>query len=98
VNQVNEIYNTKDEKLTIYKNIISKLLTCFEEYQLENIPRNNNRLVDAMASAASLIPIEVEGRESTFTIKNLGTPSIAEENLKMVCVAQKVGYEVSPWY
>jgi len=51
-----------------------------------------------MASVASLIPILVEGRETTFTIKNLGTPSIAKDDLKMVCVAQKVSYEVSPWY
>jgi len=36
--------------------------------------------------------------EMNFTIKNLGTSSIVEEDLKMVCVAQKVGYEVSPWY
>jgi len=62
MNQVNEIYNTKDEKLISCKNIISKLLAYFEEYQLENIPRNNNRLANAMASAASLILIKVEGR------------------------------------
>jgi len=98
VNQVNEIYNSKDEKLIPYKDIILRLLAYFEEHQVENIPRNNNKLVDAMASAASLIPIKVEGREATFIIKNLGTPLIVEENSKMVCVAQKVGYEVSPWY
>jgi len=98
VNQFNEIYNTKDEKLIPCKDLVAKLLTCFKEYQLENISRNNNRLVDAMASAVSLIPIEVEGKETTFTIKNMGTPSIAEEELKMVCVSQKASYEVSPWY
>jgi len=95
VNQVSEIYNTKDEKLIPYKYFVAKLLSCFKEYQLENISRNNNRLADAMASAASLTPIEVEGKETTFTIKNLGTPSISKENLKMVCVPQNVGYEVS---
>lgn len=98
MNQVNEVYNTKDEKLIPCKDVVAKLLAYFEECQLENIPRNNKRLADAMASAASLIPIKVESRETTFTIKNLGTPSIAEENLKMVCVSQKVYYEVSPWY
>jgi len=88
VNQINEIYNTKDEKLIPYKDLVAKLVACFEEYQLENIPRNNSRLANAMASAASLIPIEVERRETTFAIKNLGTPSIVDENLKMVFVAQ----------
>ena len=51
-----------------------------------------------MASAASLTLIEVEGKKNTFTIKNLGTSSIAKENSKVVSVAQMVGYEVSPWY
>ena len=69
VNQVSEVYYTKDEKLIPYKDFVAKLLSCFKEYQLENIPRNNNRLVDAIASAASLIPLEVEGKETTFTIK-----------------------------
>jgi len=58
---------------------------------------NNNRLANAMASATSLTPIEVEGKETTFTIKNLVTSQIAKENSKMVGVAQMVGYEVSPW-
>ena len=51
-----------------------------------------------MASVASLIPLEFESKETTFTIKNLGTSSISGEDLKMVYVAQKVSYEVSPWY
>ena len=81
-----------------YKELVDKLLSHFKEFQLDNIPRNGNRLADVMASAASLTPIEIEGNETTFTIKNLGTSSIAKENSKMVSVAQMVGYEVIPWY
>jgi len=58
-------------------------------------------LVDAMASAASLTPIEIEGKETTFTIKNLRTSSTAKEKSKTVqkrSVSQIIGYEVSPWY
>ena len=51
-----------------------------------------------MASAESLTPIEIEGKETTFTIKNLGTSSISKEDSKMVDVTQIVGYGVSPWY
>ena len=94
--QVNEVYKTKDEKLIPYRDFVIRIISCFEEYQLESIPRNSNRLVDAMASVASLIPLEVEGKEATFTIKNLGISFISKENL--MCVVQKVGYEVSPWY
>jgi len=70
IKQVNEVYKTKDEKLIPYRDFVIRLLSCFEEYQLESIPRNNNKLVDAMASATSLIPLEVEGKEATFIIKN----------------------------
>jgi len=93
-----EVYHTKNENLVPYKELVAKLLSHFKEFQLENIPRNGNRLVDAMASATSLTPIEVEGKGTTFTIKNLRTSSIAKENSKMVGVVQIVGYEVSPWY
>jgi len=96
VNQVSEVYNTKAKKIIPYKDFIAKLPFYFKEYQLENILRSNNRLVDAMVSTASLTPIDVEGKETTFTIKNLKTQSIYKENLKMVCFAQNVGYEVSP--
>jgi len=98
VNQVMEFYHTKYEKLVPYKELVAKLLSHFKEFQLENIPRNGNSLADVMASAASLTPIEVEGKETTFTIKNLGTSSIAKENSKMVGVSQMFAYEVSPWY
>lgn len=81
-----------------YNELVDELLSHFKDFQIENIPRNSNRLADTMASAASLTPIEVEGKETTFTIKNLETSAIAKENSKMVGVAQIVGYEVSPWY
>ena len=94
VKQVNEVYKTKDEKLIPYRNYVIKLLTYFKEYQFESVPRNSNRLADAMASAASLIPLKVENKEASCTIKNLKTSSIFEES--MMCVVQRVGYEVSP--
>jgi len=96
VNQVMEIYHTKDEKLIPYKELVDKLLCHFKEFQIENIPRNSNRLADVMESAASLTWIEIEGKETTFTIKNLGTSSIVKENSNMVSVSQMVGYEVIP--
>ena len=81
-----------------YKELVDKILSHFKDFQIENIPRNNNMLADAMASVASLTLIEVEGKETTFTIKNLETSTIAKENSKMVSMAQTIGYEVRPWY
>ena len=94
IKQVNEVYKTKDEKLIPYRDYVIKLLTHFKGYQLESIPRSSNRLADAMASAASLIPLEIEDRETSFTIRNLETSSTMEESA--ICVVQRVGYEENP--
>jgi len=53
-------------------------------------------LADAMASVASLIPLEIEDQETSFTIRNLRNSSAIKESA--ICVVQRVGYEESPWY
>lgn len=75
VNRVNDTYNTKDEQLNSYKIIVTELLDEFNRYSIQNIPWNNNRYADIMASATSLVPIEIEDEKTILIIKNLGTPS-----------------------
>lgn len=54
VNQVNDTYNTKDEKLKPYKIMVAQWLVECDRYSIQNIPRNNNMYVDGMVSVASL--------------------------------------------
>lgn len=74
INQVNDVYNTKDEKLQPYKIFINDLLEEFDIYNIQNVSRTNNRYADAMASVASLVSIDIEDEEILLTIKKLGTP------------------------
>lgn len=68
-------YDTKDDKLKLYRVLVIKLLKILDKYTIETIPRTNNRYVDAMASVASLVPIELENEETILTIHKLSSPS-----------------------
>jgi len=49
--------------------MMTNILTYFNEYDIEIISRCNNRYVDAMASATSLAPINIQDEETILTIK-----------------------------
>lgn len=65
----------KIKKLQPYKIFITQLLEEFDTYNIQNVPCTNNRYADAMASADSLIPNDIEDEETLLTIQNLGIPS-----------------------
>ena len=44
-------------------------------HTIDTIPRTNNRYADAMTSATSLVPIELEDEETILTIHKLSSPS-----------------------
>jgi len=52
-----------------------ELLDRLDRYTIETIPRTNNRYANAMASIASLVPIELEDEETILTICKLSSPS-----------------------
>lgn len=47
----------------------------FSGYEIESIPQDKNRYVDAMASVTSLAPINIEYEETILIIKNISRPS-----------------------
>jgi len=55
--------------------MVLELLQNFDEYEIENIPRSNNRYIDVMANATSLAPIKIEDEEIVLEIKNLNKAS-----------------------
>jgi len=63
---VKEVCNTKDEKLIPYKEMVSKLLQHFDEYELENVPRNNNKY-----ASPSIDSIDIKDEQTILIIKNL---------------------------
>jgi len=51
--------------------MVTNHLMYFDDYHIENIPRDDNKYVDIMANATSLAPINTEDEETILTIKNL---------------------------
>jgi len=74
VNQVKGTYDTKDEKLIPYRVVVIELLYRLDMYTIMTIPRTNNRYANAMKSATSLVPIELEDEETILTICKLSSP------------------------
>jgi len=58
--------------------VFNALLDYFDRYTIQNIPRTNNKYLDAMAIATSLVLIEIEDEENIFTIYKLRSPSYIE--------------------
>lgn len=55
INQVNEQYQTKDDKLVPYKKMVDSLRRYFTFVTFQQIPRAENKAADAMATLASLL-------------------------------------------
>ena len=55
INQVNNDYQTKDEKLIPYKKLVDSLRNYFTFFTFQQIPRVKNKADDAMATLASIL-------------------------------------------
>jgi len=75
MNQVSNIYNKKYPKLQPYKEKVENLFIYFNEYEIDNIPRDRNRYTNLMANVTSLTPIPTEDEDTILTIKIIGKPS-----------------------
>jgi ribonuclease HI len=57
INQVKGVYQTKHPRLRTYRNLALDLLRFFSEYDLIAIPREQNQIVDALATSTSFFKI-----------------------------------------
>ena len=64
INQVNNDYQTKDDKLIPYKRLIDALRNYFIRVTFQQIPRVENKAIDAMATLASIL--QLQEHESCF--------------------------------
>ena len=55
INQVNNVYQTKDDKLVPYKRMVDDLCKYFVQVSLQQVPKAENKAVDAMETLASLL-------------------------------------------
>ena len=68
-------YDTKDEKLLPYRQIVENLKQHFIEIVFQQVPRANNKVADAMATIASMIAMPEYSPKCEFLVENLVTPS-----------------------
>lgn len=61
-----------------------ELLDRLDKYTIKTILRTNNRYADAMTSAASLVPIDLEDEETILTICKLSSPSYTSHLLSIL--------------
>ena len=55
INQVNDVYEIKDDKLIPYKIMVDDLHKYFVQVSFQQVPRVGNKAFDAMATLASLL-------------------------------------------
>lgn len=95
INQVNDEYQTKDDKLTHYKKLAEDLKEYFLDISFEQIPRVNNRAANTMATIGSLLDIQKNIAKHEFLVEQLLIPSFEVPESEWVC--EIVGLS-DPWY
>lgn len=86
IRQATDDYQTKDEKLMPYKQLVDDLKQHFAKIEFEQIPREQNRAADAMATIASLIDLPQNETCYEFLVDNLLIPSYEITPMEMICV------------
>lgn len=71
INQINEEYQMKDDKLVPYKNRVENIKKYFILITFEQVPRENNKVADAMANLASLLQIPNQNARYEFLVEEV---------------------------
>lgn len=85
INQVNDEYQTKDDKLTPYKKLVESLKESFIEITFEQIPRANNKAADTMATIRSLLDILRNVPNHEFLVEKLPMPVFEVSESEVLC-------------
>lgn len=80
INQINKIYNTKDENLQAYKDLVTRMIQiCFIQLKFKNIIRISNEFNDDIKNIASLRLINIEDEETIIKTNSLRNNSFLDE-------------------
>ncbi|XP_057849976.1 uncharacterized protein LOC131060672 [Cryptomeria japonica] len=95
INQVNDDYNTKDDKLTPYKQLVEEFKQHFTNVAFEQIPRIQNRATNAMAMVGYLLNMPNNGTQFEFIVEQLMVPTYEIPSSEYVCMIvepESLGY------
>ena len=96
INQVNDIYQTKDEKLLPYKRMVDDLKKYFAHITFQQVPRADNKAADAMATLASLLQMPENDLRHEFLVDTLHYPAYDTPKTRMICSI--VGHDSSRYH
>lgn len=85
INQVNDDYQTKDDKLMPYKRMIDDFKKYFMDIKFEQISRVDNKVDDAMATIASLLQILEKRSHYEFLVEQLFSPAYDDTESQVIC-------------
>ncbi|XP_050890745.1 uncharacterized protein LOC127096181 [Lathyrus oleraceus] len=90
ISQVKGNWETRDSKLIPYKEHIIKLIPYFDEFSFHHISREENQLVDALATLASMFKVKWKNEASSIQINHLDEPAH--------CLAIEADPDDKPWF
>lgn len=86
INQINDNYQTKDNKLTPYKKMVESLKDLFINITFEKIPHMNNRVAYVMETIRSLLDMLNNILKCEFLVEQLLIPTFKILESEFVCV------------
>ncbi|KAA0058349.1 uncharacterized protein E5676_scaffold19523G00440 [Cucumis melo var. makuwa] len=88
IHQVKEEWEIRDAKLVPYSQYVTKLSQNFEKISFDHVPREDNRLADALATLAMMFDLNLECE--------LHPIQITKRDVSSYCM--NVGNDNKPWY
>ena len=85
INQINDLYKTKDEKLMPYKRMVDDLKKYFTSVSFQQILRTTNRAADAMATLASIPQLQESNFRFEFLVEELHYPAYDSPETQIIC-------------
>ena len=84
IKQVNDVYQTKDDKLVPYKRMVDDLCKYFVQASFHQVPRVDNKAVDTMATLASLLQMPENDFRLKFLVETLHYPAYNSPDSRMI--------------
>ncbi|XP_016901285.2 uncharacterized protein LOC107991219 [Cucumis melo] len=88
IHQVKEEWEIRDAKLVPYSQYVTKLSQNFEKISFDHVPREDNRLADALATLAMMFDLNLECELHPIQIR--------KRDVSSYCM--NVGNDNKPWY
>ena len=88
--QLNCEWETRDSKLVPYQEFIQKLIKQFEDITFKHLPRDENYLVDALATLATMFKVNTNAEAQLVKLE------VQESQAHCACIQEEA--DKNPWF